>query len=186
VLVFDEVKTALRIAPGSVQQRIGLRPDMTTLSKALGNGWPIAAVVGSRAVMEHAAGLHFSATYHGDTAAMKASLKALEVIDRDGVAQHVESLGQRLIDGLNGIAQRHGVPALAFGEPLPPMPFLRFEHPDPRRNERLQSVFYEQVLVRGVLLHPRHMWFVSAAHSLEDVEHTLQVCDEAMRRAASA
>ena len=89
VLVLDEVKTALRIAPGSVQQRIGLRPDLTTLSKALGNGWPIAAVLGSRAVMEHAAGLHLSATYHGDTAAMMASLKALEVIDRDRVAEHV-------------------------------------------------------------------------------------------------
>jgi glutamate-1-semialdehyde aminotransferase len=186
VLVLDEVKTALRIAPGSIQQRVGLQPDLTTLSKALGNGWPIAAVLGSRAVMQHAAGLHLSATYHGDTAAMNASLKALEVIDRDRVADHVDALGQRLIAGLNRIAQGHGVPAVAFGEPLPPMPFLRFEHPDPLRNERLRSVFYEQVLARGVLLHPRHMWFVSAAHSTVDVDATLEVCDAAMRCAANA
>ena len=78
------------------------------------------------------------------------------------------------------------MPALAFGEPLPPMPFLRFGHPDAPRNERLRSVFHEQVLARGVLLHPRHMWFVSAAHGTEDVAHTLQVCDEAMACAARA
>ena len=186
VFVFDEVKTALRVAPGSIQQRIGLRPDLTTLSKALGNGWPIAAVLGSRAVMDHAAGMHLSATYHGDTAAMKASLKTLEIVDRDRVAEHVDALGGRLIAGLNRIAASHRVPAVAYGEPLPPMPFLRFEHPDAARNDVLRATFYEQVLAHGVLLHPRHMWFVSDAHTATDVDTTLEVCDAAMRCAASA
>ncbi|MEJ7730591.1 MAG: aminotransferase class III-fold pyridoxal phosphate-dependent enzyme [Polyangiaceae bacterium] len=185
VLVFDEVKTALRIAPGTIQQRVDVRPDLTTMSKALGNGWPIAAVLGTRAVMEHAAGMHFSATYHGDTAAMKASLKALEVIDRDRAAEHVDRLGRRLIEGLNTIAQSHRVSAVAYGEPLPPMPFLRFEDAD-ARSARLRDLFYEQVLARGVLLHPRHMWFVSLAHSAADVERTLEVCDAAMRHAAAS
>src|SRR5690349_8028529 len=56
VFVLDEVKTAFRIRPGSVQALYGVHPDMTTVSKALGNGWPIAAVLGTRAVMEHADG----------------------------------------------------------------------------------------------------------------------------------
>lgn len=186
VFVLDEVKTALRIAPGSIQQRVGVRPDLTTLSKALGNGWPIAAVLGSRAVMEHAAGMHVSATYHGDTAAMRASMAVLEIIDRDRVAEHVDGLGRRLIEGLNRIAAQHRVPAVAYGEPLPPMPFLRFEHPDPARNDAIRATFFEQVLARGVLLHPRHMWFVSAAHTAADVEATLDASDAAMRCAANA
>jgi glutamate-1-semialdehyde aminotransferase len=184
VFVMDEVKTALRIAPGSVSERVGLVPDVITVSKALGNGWPVAAVLGRRAVMEHGAGMHLSGTFHGDTAAMAAALKTLEVVDRTAAADHVDRLGARLIAGLQASADAHGLPAAAFGEPLPAMPFLRFTHPDGEANARVVRTFYREVLARGVLLHPRHMWFVSLAHTDEDVARTLAVADEAMAIAA--
>ncbi|HKO49827.1 MAG TPA: aminotransferase class III-fold pyridoxal phosphate-dependent enzyme, partial [Polyangiaceae bacterium] len=114
LFILDEIKTALRIKPGTFQEHVGLVPDMTTLSKALGNGWPIAAVVGRREVMQAAAGMHLSATYHGDTAAMAAAIATLNFVERHPVAEHVWTLGERLIAGLNESATRHGVPALAF------------------------------------------------------------------------
>jgi len=185
VFVLDEVKTALRIKPGSFQEHVGIRPDLTTLSKALGNGWPIAAVIGKREVMRAAAGLHLSATYHGETAGMAAAMATLNFVDAHPVANHVWALGQRLIAGLNEAAARHGIPALAFGEPLPPMPFLKFIAPDPALNERLKVRFYREVLARGVLLHPRHLWFVSYAHTEADVDYTLSVADAAFELAQS-
>jgi glutamate-1-semialdehyde aminotransferase len=183
VFVLDEVKTALRTAPGSMQQRLGVVPDLTTVSKALGNGWPVAAVVGTRAVMRHGAGMHVSATFHGDTAAMAAAMAVLDVLDREDVAGRVERRGQRLLDGLNAAVSRHGVPAVAYGEPLPQMPFLRFEHPDPASNARLVASFYRDVLAGGVLLHPRHMWFVSDAHGDADIDRVIAVADAALARA---
>lgn len=180
VFVMDEIKTAFRTPPGSVQRRVGLVPDLTTVSKALGNGWPVAAVIGTRAVMESAAGLHCSATYHGDTAAMAAAMKTLDVIDRDRAADHAFRLGERLIEDLNVLARSHELPAIAYGEPLPPMPFFRFRHPDAEANERMSATFYERVYERGVLLHPRHLWFVSLAHTDEDIDSVLDVCDDAM------
>lgn len=186
VFIMDEVKTAFRTPPGSIQQRVGVVPDVTAVSKALGNGWPVAAVVGSRAVMEHGAGMHYSATYHGDTAAMAAALTTLAVIDRERVAEHVWRLGERLIDGLNAIARAHDVPALAYGEPLPPMPFLRFTHPDAAAREATSAAFYAAAYARGVLLHPRHMWFVSLAHTDQDIARVLDVCDDAMAAARRA
>ena len=179
VFILDEVKTALRIKPGSFQEHVGIRPDLTTLSKALGNGWPIAAVVGKREVMQAGAGLHLSATYHGETAGMAAAMATLDYVEAHPVAEHVWALGERLISGLNVLAAQHDVPALAFGEPLPPMPFLRFTHPDPAKKARLEASFYREVLARGVLLHPRHLWFVSYAHTASDIEHTLAVADRA-------
>ncbi|MFZ5896347.1 MAG: aspartate aminotransferase family protein [Myxococcota bacterium] len=184
VFVLDEVKTALRIKPGSFQEHVGIVPDLTTLSKALGNGWPIAAVVGKREVMQHAAGLHISATYHGDTAGMAAALATLAFVDSHDVAEHVWRLGQVLIDGLNAGAQRHGIPALAFGEPLPPMPFLKFQEPNPGLNAAFAKAFYREVFANGILLHPRHLWFVSYAHTLDDVARTLEVADAAFASAA--
>jgi glutamate-1-semialdehyde 2,1-aminomutase len=181
VFILDEVKTGLRIKPGSFQQHVGIVPDLTTLSKALGNGWPVAAVVGKREIMQAGAGLHLSATYHGETAGMAAALATLNYVQQHAVAEQVWDRGQRLIDGLNASASQHGVPATAFGEPLPPMPFLKFMAQDPGVNERLRTTFYREMLAHGVLLHPRHLWFVSYAHSAQDIEHTLSVADDAFR-----
>lgn len=181
IFILDEVKTAFRIAPGSVQARLGLTPDLTTVSKGLSNGWPIAAVLGRRDVMSHAAGMHLSATYHGDTAAMAAALTTLRIAEERGVADHVWSLGQRLIDGLNTIARELEVPATSYGEPFPPMPFLRFEHPNPETNDALRTAFYDAILARGVLLHPRHMWFISFAHQTADIDTALEHARSAMK-----
>ncbi|MFO0603436.1 MAG: aminotransferase class III-fold pyridoxal phosphate-dependent enzyme [Polyangiales bacterium] len=183
VFILDEVKTAFRTPPGSLQRRAGVVPDLTAVSKALGNGWPVAAVVGSRAVMEHGAGLHVSATYHGDTAAMAAALATLEIIERERAAEHAWRQGERLIRGLDAIARAHGVPAEAYGEPLPPMPFLRFTHPEPATRDLQRDALYAGAYARGVLLHPRHLWFTSLAHTDADIERVLSVCDDAMREA---
>ena len=181
VFILDEVKTAFRTAPGSVQARLGLTPDLTTVSKGLSNGWPVAAVVGRRDVMRSAAGMHLSATYHGDTAAMAAALATLRIVEERGVADHVWALGQQLIHGLNAIACDLELPAMSYGEPFPPMPFLRFEHPDAETNDALRTAFYEAMLERGVLLHPRHMWFISFAHRRSDIDTTLDHARSAMK-----
>ena len=185
LFVMDEVKTGLRIAPNSISERVGLVPDMLTVSKALGNGWPVAALLGKRDIMRAGAGMHYSATFHGDTAAMAAARATVDWIRAHDVQRHVERLGTLLIDGLNALAGAVGVPAIAFGEPLAAMPFFRFVHPDPATNEALTRAFYRRALAAGVLLHPRHMWFLSHAHTSSDVEETLAVAETALRHAAA-
>jgi glutamate-1-semialdehyde aminotransferase len=183
LLIMDEVKTGARIFPGSVCARIGLIPDLITVSKALGNGWPIAITAGRGEVMGAGAGMHYSATFHGETAAMAAALETLRVIEERGVQQHVECLGQRLLDGLNRLVAQLDVPAVAYPEPLAAMPFFRFTHPDPARNAALTTWFFREVLARGELLHPRHLWFISGAHQAEDIDRTLEACEFALRQA---
>jgi glutamate-1-semialdehyde 2,1-aminomutase len=186
LFVMDEVKTGLRIAPNSIAQRVGLIPDMLTVSKALGNGWPVAALLGTREVMQAGTGMHYSATFHGDTAAMAAARATADWIRDHDVQGHVERLGEMLIEGLNALAEEVALPAIAYGEPLPAMPFFRFVHPDPETNAALTRVFFQQALAGGVLLHPRHMWFLSHAHSASDVERTLAVAETALRQPAAA
>lgn len=179
VFILDEVKTGFRAPGGSIQSHLGFSADLTTLGKALGNGWAVAAVVGRRRVMQHAAELHLSGTYHGDTAAMAAAMATLDILDREDVPARVARLGERLISGLGAAARAHGVPATAFAEPMPAMPFLRFEHPDAALNDRLRQIFYSEVLAHGVLFHPRHLWFLSHAHHDADVDATLAVASQA-------
>jgi glutamate-1-semialdehyde 2,1-aminomutase len=89
VFVLDEVKTGIRIAPNSIAERVGVVPDLTTVSKALGNGFAVAALLGRRDVMQAAAGMHCSATFHGDSAAMAAALETLRIVDACEVQAHV-------------------------------------------------------------------------------------------------
>jgi glutamate-1-semialdehyde 2,1-aminomutase len=180
LVILDEIKTGLRMPGGSIQQCLGVKPDMTTLSKGLGNGWPVSMVIGRRDVMQAGQGIHLSATYHGETAGMAAALAVLEIIDREGVQDHVWRLGEHLIDGLNAIAARHRMPARAYGEPFPPMPFLAFTHPEEAVNDALRATFYNEMFKRGILLHPRHLWYTSYAHTAADIDRTLDAADEAM------
>ena len=182
IFVLDEVKTAFRTAPGSVQARLGLEPDLTTLSKGLSNGWPVAAVVGRREVMRSAAGMHLSATYHGDTAAMAAALATLRIVEERKVADHVWALGQRLIDGLNAIVREFEVPATSYGEPFPPMPFLRFDHPDPATNDALRTAFFDAMRAPASAPHVVHQSCPPARRHRHDARACTQR-DEARARA---
>ncbi len=185
LFIMDEVKTGLRISPGSVCQRIDLVPDLFVVSKALANGWPLALTAGPARVMRAAAGMHFSATFHGDTAAMAACLETVSLVRAEQTQRHVEDLGQQLIDGLNALARQLGVSALAYGEPLPAMPFFRFTDPDPERAAFMTRWFYREVLARGVLRHPRPLWFLSGAHTADDVGRTLGACRAALQATLS-
>jgi len=153
---------------------------LLTVSKALGNGWALALTAGSRKVMSAGAGMHYSATFHGDTAAMAACFETQRLAAAEGTLRHIEELGQRLIDGLTALVGELGVAAQAYAEPLPAMPFFRFTDPDPARAALLTRWFYREILARGVLLHPRHLWFISGAHTRADIDHTLGLCREAL------
>jgi glutamate-1-semialdehyde 2,1-aminomutase len=181
LFIMDEVKTGLRILPGSISARIGMAPDLLTVSKALGNGWPIAATLGRRGVMEVAADMHYSATFHGETCAIAAALETIHIVCRDNVQGHVHALGQRLIDGLNALVSQSAVSAVAYAEPLPAMPFFKFTEPDAELNAELTRTFYREILALGSLLHPRHLWFLSAAHTEDDVDQTLEASRTALR-----
>ncbi len=181
VFILDEVKTAFRSPGGSVQAWLNLNPDMTTLSKALGNGWPIAAVLGKREIMNSGINMHYSATFHGDTGSMAAALKVIDILERQDVPTYVNKLGQLLIDGLNAAAQDFALPALAYAEPVPCMPFLSWRHPDLSLNALLCDSFYHHMLRGGILMHPRHLWFTSLAHTEEDIRRAVVVAGDAMQ-----
>ncbi len=178
VFILDEVKTGFRMGLGGIQARLGITPDLTTLSKAMANGYPLGALVGKREVMRAAEEVHLSATFNGEAVSMAASLATLEVLEQPGNLEHIWRMGERLIAGLNALAGKHGAEAVAFGEPLPPMPVMRFKG-EGEAVDNLRREFYAEVIARGVLLHPSHVWFVCLAHGEPEIEQTLEVADAA-------
>ncbi|TET09832.1 aminotransferase class III-fold pyridoxal phosphate-dependent enzyme [Candidatus Aerophobetes bacterium] len=186
VLIFDEIKTGFRISLGGVQEYLGVIPDLTTVSKGMANGFPIAAVVGKKEIMEAFTKTAISGTFNPETIAIIAALTTIEELETFQGPQHFWSLGEKLITGLNNLAENMKIEAEATGWPLAPMPFLRFKYEDLKLREAIRRDFFTRVIRKGILLHPAHNWFISLSHTEKDVEHTLTTCEEALTVAKQA
>lgn len=120
VLIFDEVITGFRHGLGGYQQVLGITPDLTTLGKAIANGYPIAALCGKADIMDlfstHRGGAAlFAGTYNGHTVGTAAIAATIETLENEPVYDHIFSLGDRLRRGLQQIADRCGIPAAVHG-----------------------------------------------------------------------
>ncbi|BAS28841.1 glutamate-1-semialdehyde aminotransferase [Limnochorda pilosa] len=191
LVIFDEVITAFRFGYGAVQDRFGLRPDITVLGKIIGGGMPIGAYGARAEIMDLVAPLgpmYQDGTWAGHPLSMAAGLACLEALREEGLYARLERLGRRLAQGLRDAAGRAGVPvqvhqmggaiALYFtGEPVDD--FAGCERSDSERFAR----FFRAMLQRGVHLAPSkyEVWFVTAAHTEADVEQTLEAAAEAFR-----
>ena len=116
VLIFDEIITAFRHNIHGVQEEFGVTPDITTIGKSMGNGFPVAAIVGRRDIMSMIHnGVLVSGTYSGHPAALAAVKKTIEVLERDNVVEYISNLGDEYRNSLNDIIEDLGIEARVVG-----------------------------------------------------------------------
>lgn len=189
-LVFDEVITAFRHAPRGVQAELGVTPDLTCMAKALGNGYPVAAVGGradllAQAGGDHAAGVVISGTYSGHPAGLAAAKATLAVLDEEDVQGRLTALGERYREGLRDLLADHGIEgrvlghrsvfAPQFGVTGDPRSYEDVVGLDEERFERFAAGMFD----RGHFFTPnpykRH--HLSAAHGEETLQDYLDDAD---------
>ncbi|OQX50975.1 MAG: hypothetical protein B5M53_11545 [Candidatus Cloacimonas sp. 4484_209] len=181
VLIFDEIRTGFRIAMGGAQEYFNVIPDLSAVSKAIANGYPISAVVGKREIMQVAATTRISSTFLVNSFPMYAAIETLnELEEKDGI-RYMWRLGKLLTDGLTDIIKDSGVEAEVVG--VPPIPMVKFIEKNLERRELIKRTFYKETTKRGVLFHPNHCWFLSLAHTMDDVTKTLEVAKESLEAA---
>jgi glutamate-1-semialdehyde 2,1-aminomutase len=192
VLIFDEVMTGFRIAPGGAHERFGVRADLTTLGKVIGGGLPAAAYGGRRDLMElvaPAGPVYQAGTLSGNPLAMAAGLATLRLLT-PALHQKIEARTSRLISGMREIAARLGVPFTAdsagsmFGFFFRAEPVRSFA--DARASDaRFFRRFFHAALARGVYFAPSpfEAGFLSAAHGDGEVDATLERVERAMDEA---
>jgi glutamate-1-semialdehyde 2,1-aminomutase len=192
LLVFDEVMTGFRVAPGGARERFGVTADLTTLGKVIGGGLPAAAYGGRRDLMEHIApvgSVYQAGTLSGNPLAMAAGIATLHALSTD-VQHRIATRTARLVQGLREIAMSDGVPFTAdcagsmwgfFFRAEPVRSFADAKTSDVERFKR----FFHAALDRGVYLAPSafEAAFMSSAHSDMDIEETLNRLDDAMEAA---
>lgn len=117
LLIFDEITIGWRLNYGGAHLLLGVSPDLAVLAKALGNGHPIAAVIGTRAAMEGAHTSFISSTYWTESVGPVAALAVLRKMEQTRVWEHVEAIGRTVLDDWNTLGSKHGLPLHADGLP---------------------------------------------------------------------
>ncbi len=174
VLIFDEVKTAFRLAVGGAAEYYGIAPDLTVVGKALGNGLPIAAVCGPTELMSAAERTWISSTLATEYVSLAAALEVLKVFEQTDVIGHLRNVGSMLVTGLERLAA--GFPGTIAGVcAVPAMCYLEF------RDDELSGKVALQAARRGLLWRRTAYNFVSLAHTEEVVRDALHRLEAALQ-----
>ena len=184
LLILDEMRSGFHLALGGAQEYYGVVPDLATFSKALSNGYALSVLAGRRELMQTLAQTYVSSTFFTNSIAMAAAVATIDKLRRNQVIPHLWRIGQGLMDGLDRLACDLNVEAHSIG--VAPMPFMVFTQNDLVIRETANYVFFRETTRRGLLLHPNHHWFVSAAHTDQDLARTLEVCEDAFRAVKAA
>jgi glutamate-1-semialdehyde 2,1-aminomutase len=188
VLIFDEVITGFRLSRGGAQQRFGIKPDMTTVGKIAGGGFPAAAFGGREDIMRCLAPdgpVYQAGTLSGNPVAMAAGIETLNQLSQPGFYEELEERSNKFIEKLEKIVEGKGIQLNHCGSM-----FTMFFNDNPVRNfqdtkksdqERFAK-YFRNMLSRGIYVSPSQFEgnFISACHSQEILDYVLKSIEESI------
>jgi glutamate-1-semialdehyde 2,1-aminomutase len=181
LLVIDEVKTGFRVARGGAQELYGVRADLCTFAKAMGNGYPISVLAGREEIMRKLGrGVAHGGTYTAHSVSLAAAERTLQILDETDALERIAKYGTALRQGMSAILRARGIAHSFVGHPS--MSGLYFAQEPPRNYRDWKGsdyAFYDAAAKvlhdEGVLCEPdsREPWFVCAAHDESCLKQTL-------------
>ena len=195
LLIFDEVITGFRYGPGGAQAALGVTPDLTTLGKALANGFPLSALVGRADVMDHLGpkgDVLFAGTFAGHTLDVAVALACTEIVAEGAIHRHLRTLGERLTTGVQAaidetglpvqVLERAGIWTIYFTD-APIRRYRDFARFAADKNHPVQRAYRQWLLERGIYIHPHYMLrgYLTGAHTVEDVDRLVEATSSFLR-----
>ncbi|MDQ2700927.1 MAG: aminotransferase class III-fold pyridoxal phosphate-dependent enzyme [Actinomycetota bacterium] len=173
-MMIDDIRCGLRLSLAGSWEHLGVRPDLTAYSKALANGHPLAALVGSEFLRGSAGKVTATGSFWFAAPPMAAALATIDTLKAEDGIETMKRSGLRFQEGLASQASSHGLAVTVSGPPQ--LPFMSFK--DDVEEERA-FLWASECALRGVYLHPFHNWFLSAAHDEASIDDALSRTDEA-------
>lgn len=195
LVIYDEVITAFRFTYGSAQDLVGVEPDMTALGKIIGGGLPIGAYGGRVDIMEQVAPLgpaYQAGTMAGNPASISAGIACLEVLQQEGIYDKLDQLGERLETGILKHAETYNLPVKvnrlrgALTVYFTEEEVENYDQADATDGEMFAK-FFHLMLKEGINLAPSKFeaWFLTIAHTEEDIDETLKAVEKSFKALAS-
>jgi glutamate-1-semialdehyde aminotransferase len=171
VLIFDEITAAFRVNCGGIHILFGVNPDIAVFAKAMSNGYPMAAILGTHQVMSAAQGCFISSTNWTERIGPTASLATIRKFQRHDVATHLIHAGECIQSGWKQVADRVGLAIEVNG--IPPLSHIAFKY---ENDQAIATLFTQLMLERGFLASKR--FYASYAHQQEHIESYLDAIEE--------
>lgn len=180
-LILDDVRAGFRLTMRGSWDLIGVQPDLSAWSKAIANGYALAAILGNERFRDAGSQVYMTGSFWCSAVSMAASLATIDELERIDGPRRMGEMGLRLRQGIAAQAAAVGIGVRQSGPPQ--LPTLLFDDdPDGAMGER----FTAEALKRGVYLHPRHNMFLSAAHTEADIDFALEATKGAFAAVAAA
>jgi len=188
VLIFDEVKTGITIAPGGAVEKYGVMPDMVTLAKALGGGFPVGAIGGSEEVMRcvEDGSVYQVGTYNGNPLCMAAARANLEQVMVPEAYAKLDHLNDRILEGCDGVIEKHNLPGYSVGigskgcVTFSTSKVIDYETFKANQDAELADLAWLFNMNRGIFMTPgrEEEWTLSVTHTDEAVDRFIEVFEE--------
>ena len=179
VLVFDEIRSGFRFSLGGAQKVFGVTPDLSVFGKAMANGYDISMLVGKKEIMDVLVQKVFvSSTYFPNSISMAASLKTIEIMERDNILEEIKKRGGIFVKRVAKYVKRSKLPIELSGGEL--MPYITFNKDEKGLYKKMRNEFYAQLIRRKVFLQPYHHGYVCYRHSPKDMRYAADMVGEAL------
>ena len=152
LLIFDEVITGFRFALGGAQEYFGVTPHISCFGKAMGNGMPIAAVVGQDFVMKEMEEIFFSGTFGGESLSLAASIATIEKIEKQNVIKHIWDFGSCLRDKVQILINKYNLCGVLEISGYSPWLIFKFFDDNNANNLEIKTLFIQEMIKRGILI----------------------------------
>jgi len=182
LFIFDEICSGFHFGLGGAQKLYNVIPDLACFGKAMGNGFPIACVLGRADVMKTFEEIFFSFTFGGEAASIAAALKVLDILEHTDALARMEGHGRMLQDGFNALAKMAGLQDRLSCIGHPTWSLLKFRDADGKDNFLLRSLVSQELVKRGILVLVTHN--MTAAHDELAVQQTLEAYASVMKTVA--
>ena len=184
LLIFDEIVTGFRVHLGGAQAITGVTPDLATFGKGMANGLPLSAIVGRTEFMALMQDIFFSTTFGGETLSLAAARAVLDRLERDGIPQQLNSLGEKLRSGLESIILSADAGTVFSISGHPSWSFLNVVATTKSSESEIKTLLLQEFFSRGILFLGTHN--LSAAHTEENIERLLETYHELIPDLAGA
>ena len=178
VFAFDEVVTGFRLANGGAQERYGVVPDIAAFGKAMANGYPISAFLGSKEIMSAGTPMTCSMTFGGECSSLAAASATIDVFREEPVIEHIFAMGERLKGSVRRAFEDAGIQLQTIG--LGPMSQFNLLEKDERLKRQMWRFLMQETAKRGVYTRPTYPKLISYSHSEEDIDHTARAFGESL------
>ncbi|HCX13772.1 MAG TPA: aminotransferase class III [Rhodospirillaceae bacterium] len=179
VLIFDEITAGFRLATGGIHLTLGIEPDIAVFAKALGNGYPVSAIIGRERVMSTAQDTFISSTAWTERIGPTAAIATIRKHRKEGVPDHLVRIGKRVMSGWAKAAKGAGIEIEVSG--IPPLAQFAFKAPS---TDNVRTLFTQLMLDRGYLA--KNTFYAMYAHTDAHIDGYNAACAETFEIIASA